>query len=83
MRVRWQKVDWRKSLTHHAPMPDTAHPHFPDERSIGMERISKRLQERESAQWRQVWGAEMAANEARIARIRAEDAARMAALRTK
>lgn len=61
-------------------MPDTSHPHYPDERSNGVERISKRLQERESAQWRQVWGAEMAANDARIARIRAEDAARMAAL---
>lgn len=64
-------------------MPDTTHANYPDERSIGVEPISKRLQERESAQWRQVWGAEMAANDERIARIRAEDAARMTALRTK
>lgn len=64
-------------------MPDTQHPHYPDERSAGLEPLSKRLQERQSAQWRQVWGAELAANEARIARIRAEDAARFAALRMK
>ena len=63
-------------------MPDTAHPHYPDERSTGLEPLSKRLQERQSAQWRQMWGPELAANDARIARIRAEDAARMAAPRS-
>lgn len=62
-------------------MSDTSHPHYPDERSNGLEPISKRLAARQSAQWRQVWGAELAANEARIARIRAEDAARFAALK--
>lgn len=64
-------------------MPDTSHPHFPDERSIGLERLSPKEQAKADAAFCAFWAKGIAENEARIARIRAEDAARMAALRNK
>lgn len=48
----------------------------PDERGVGVEPISKRLQERGARQWRENWGADIQELEDANARWRAELAER-------